>query len=453
MSASRLEVAIIALALFALGAASAVIVPPGQTPDEGFSFLRAYHVADGHFTPELIDGWGGGRFPPGVVRIVVESRRLVHHPEEKFTLAEWRELAALDDSGEPRAIAYYTAAPYTFVPYLPQAAGIRVARELGGGPLAAFYAGRFANLLFGTALVAVALALAPAGRRFLGLVALLPMTVHLFGSYAPEVGVIGASLLVPALVLRLALAERRPAWWELAAIVLAVAWVGATKPPYLPIAALVLAIPAARLGGWWKWSAFAATVFGVGGLVGAAGVELARPYYPDPHALFGYEASVRGQTRFVAEHPVGFAADAVRGTAVRAVPTYFRLFKLGWLDTPIDPVSAIAYTLVMALLAMAGRAELEARGRVPRWPAALFALGALVLTVFSLYVWCEPVGGRVAGIHGRYLLPLMPAGLFLAPGRVPRWLASPVAQRWLGGVTAGVVAVVALATVAARYYW
>ncbi|MBA3580583.1 MAG: DUF2142 domain-containing protein, partial [Gemmatimonadaceae bacterium] len=249
MRAGRVEVAVFTLAVLLAGAASALVVPPGQTPDEGLCFLRAYHVADGHHVPETFDGWGGGRFPPGVVRIVVAPHRMADHPEEKFTAADWRELAALDAGGELRVFTYFTAAPYTCVPFLPQAAGIRVARALGGGPLAAFYAGRVANLLFGTALVALSLAVAPAGRRFLGLVALSPMTIHLLGSHAPEVGVIGAALLIPAVVLRLTLADRRAAWWEVGVLVLAAAWVGASKPPYLPLAALVLAVPAARFGG------------------------------------------------------------------------------------------------------------------------------------------------------------------------------------------------------------
>jgi uncharacterized membrane protein len=449
MAAGRSEVVAVTAAVLVLGLASAAVVPPGQCPDEGFSFLRAYHVADGHLRPERFDGWGGGRFPPGVVRVVMDGWRMADHPDEKFTAADWQTLAELDESGPPQVVTYYTAAPYTFVPFLPQAAGVRVGRLLGG-PLAAFYAGRVANVLFGTALVALALGLAPAGRRFLGLVALLPMTAHLFGSYAPEVGVIGAGLLVPAVVLRLAVAARPAAWWELALVVAAVAWVGASKPPYLPVAALVLAVPPARLGGRAGWLGFAGVVCAVGGLVGAAGVEAARPYYPDPHVLFGYETSVRGQTRFARENPGAFARAFAEATVARAVPTYARLFKLGWLDTPIHPAAVAAYTAALALLAAAGRAEVP-RG-LPRWPAALAVGGGLVLTVFSLYVWCEPVGSRVAGLHGRYLLPLLPAALFLAPGRVPRWLASDAAQRRAAWGTAGVVAVVALATVARRYY-
>lgn len=451
--AGRFEVAVVTAAVLLLGAVSAAVVPPGQTPDEGSSFLRAYHVADGRLWPDVVDGWGGGWFPPGVVRLVESTVRLIDRPAEKFTAAEWRELAGLGWDGEPRAVAYQTAAPYTFVPYLPPAAGIRVGRALGLGPLGVFYAGRLANLLFGTALVAAALALAPAGRRFLGLVALLPMTVHLFGSYAPEVGVIGAALLVPAVALRLALATgRRAAAWELGVVGLAVAWVAACKPPYLPVAAFVLLVPAARFGGPLRRLGFAAVLAAGAGAVGLAGVEAARPYYPDPHTFFGTEASVRGQTAFVARHPERFAAACVTGLAGTAVPTYFRLFKLGWLDTPLDPLAVVLCSVALGLLAAAGRAELAAAGRVPRWPALLALLAALGLTTLSLYVWCAPVGSPSAVLHGRYLLPLLPAAVVLAPAFVPGFLTSVRAQRAVLGWAAGVMSAVALAAVVSRYY-
>lgn len=448
----RLEVVVVTAALLVFGSVSAVVVPPCQTPDEGFSFLRAYHVADGHLWPEMVGEWGGGRFPPAVVRIVHLSTRLIDHPNEKFTGAEWRETAALGWDGEPQPLGLLTAAPYTFVPYLPQAAGVRVGRAAGLGPLGVFYAGRFGNLLFGVALVAAALALAPVSRRFLGLVALMPMTVHLFGSHAPEVGVVGAALLVPAVVLRLALAaDRRAAWWELAVVMLAVVWVAACKPPYLPLTAFALAIPAARFGGQLRRAAFVAMLFAVGGAVGLAGIEAARPYYPDPHTIFGFEASVRGQTEFLKHHPERFATAFVEGIVVRGVPMYFRLYKLGWLDTAIDPVAVALYSVVLVLLAAAARAD-AAAVRVPRWPAALVVLGGLCLTSLSLYLWCTPIGGAVAGLHGRYLLPLVPAGLFLAPGRVPRALGSVRAQRALAAWAVGIMTAVTFAAVASRYY-
>src|SRR5438105_271529 len=102
MRGLRAEVVCVALGLLTFGALSALVVPPCQVPDEGYAFLRAYHVSDGYFLPELVDEWGGGAFPPAVVRIVETAAPLIGRPERKFTRDDWKTLANLDWSGEPR---------------------------------------------------------------------------------------------------------------------------------------------------------------------------------------------------------------------------------------------------------------------------------------------------------------------------------------------------------------
>jgi len=316
-----------------------------------------------------------------------------------------------------------------------------------------FYAGRFANLFFGVMLVGAALALAPVGRRFFTMIALLPMSVHVFGSYAPEVGAIGAALLIPALVLRIALAERRAAWWEVALLLAAIAWIAASKPPYLPIAAFLLAIPAARFGGKFHRVAFLALAIAVGGSVGMAAVEATRTCYPDPHTHFGAEVSVEQQTEFVKHNPERFAVAFAEAAVVRGVPTYFRLFKLGWLDVTIDPATIALFTMVLLLMAMAGHEELVTKQNLPCWPAALVAFGGMVLIVLSLYLWSTPVGSpAVEGMHGRYLLPLLPTALFLVPAWVPRYLKPEGAQRRLAWWATGIMTAIAFAAVVSRYY-
>ncbi|MDB5310490.1 MAG: Protein of unknown function rane [Gemmataceae bacterium] len=440
------------LALLAFGSAAAVGVPPCQAPDEGYNFLRAYHVASGHLRPELVDGWGGGRFPPAPVRVVELGGPLVGRPDRKFTPADRDVLASLDNGGELRVVAYPTAAPYTFVPFLPQAAGIGLARQRGLAPLATFYAGRFANLLFGTALVGLALTLAPVGRRFLGMVALMPMTVHLFGSYAPDVGVVGATLVLLALVFRLVAADgRRAAGWELAGLAAIAAGLAASKPPYLPLVVLVLAVPADRFGGPWRRSLVVGGLVATGLAVAAVGAHLTRPYYPDPNDLFGFPTSVRGQTEFVAAHPARFLEVFATTVGRQGFAACFRLYTLGWVDTPLDPVAVSCHALLLGLVGAAARAELKTRP--PRWPAVAGVGGGLVLVVLSMYLWCTPVGASTAlGLHGRYLLPLVPALPFLLPHQMGYIITSDRISRSVAGAAAVLILLTASGAVVTRYY-
>ena len=449
MAARRSEVVFVTLALLGFGTLSVATVPPGQAPDEAYSFLRAYHVASGHAWPEPVGAWGGGNFPRSATRVVDVAAPLIGRPDRKFTRSDWDALAERDVREEWQPASYPTAAPYTCVPYLAPAAGIRIAWALDLPPLGIFYAGRLANLLLGTAIVALALALAPIGRRFLGLVALMPMTVHLFGSYAPEVGVIGAALVIASLVQRLGIAERAVATWEVGLLALAMTWIGACKPPYLPLALLILTVPAGRFGGPLRRGAVVAAILSAGLAVTALGVELSRPYYPDPHTFLGPVASVREQSRELAAHPERFPGLFVGAAVVRGGPTYHRLYVLGWLDTRLNPGIVVLHTLVLMLLAAAARAEMANHVRLSRWPAMLAAAGAFALVVLSMYLWCTPVGGStVVGIHGRYLLPLLPAAVILAPAcRI-----SSGVQRLIAVGAALIVLSVAAVAVIQRYY-
>jgi hypothetical protein len=182
------------------------------------------------------------------------------------------------------------------------------------------------------------------------------------------------------------------------------------------------------------------------------GVELSRPYYPDPHTFFGAEVSMREQTRGVAARPGRFL-EGVGGAVACGGPTYHRLYVLGWLDTRLTPTAVVLHTLVLAWLAVASRSEVCGVVRLPRWPAALAVTGAMGLVLLSLYLWCTPVGSpTVAGVHGRYLLPLLPAALLLAPGVAPRLIPSPRVQEIVAAWAAGVAPAVAAAAVVERYY-
>src|SRR5207253_110900 len=105
-------------------------------------------------------------------------------------------------------------------------------------------------------------------------------------------------------------------------------WIGACKPPYVPLALLVFAVPADRFGGKLRRAAIAGTILAVGIVVAAVASHLSRPYYPDPNNYFGFPVSVREQSQSLIAHPERVAEAFVRTIVARGVPTYFRLYSL-----------------------------------------------------------------------------------------------------------------------------
>ncbi len=97
--------------------------------------------------------------------------------------------------------------------YLPQALGIRLARNAGANFYTMLRQARTFNLIFYLLLAVLAVALAPAALRgLLACIALLPMPLQLAGSLSPDASVLGMVFCYTALCLRLR--TKKAVWWE-----------------------------------------------------------------------------------------------------------------------------------------------------------------------------------------------------------------------------------------------
>ena len=132
--------------------------------------------------------------------------------------------------------------------YLPQALGIRLARNAGANFYAMLRQARTFNLIFYLLLAVLAVALAPAALRgLLACIALLPMPLQLAGSLSPDASVLGMVFCYTALCLRLR--TKKAVWWEKILLIALGGAVGPAKAIYLPVVLLCFIIPADNLGG------------------------------------------------------------------------------------------------------------------------------------------------------------------------------------------------------------
>ena len=113
--------------------------------------------------------------------------------------------------------------------YLPQALGIRLARNAGANFYTMLRQARTFNLIFYLLLAVLAVALAPAAvRGLLACIAMLPMPLQLAGSLSPDASVLGMVFCYTALCLRLR--TKKAVWWEK---ILLIALGGAVGPTRL----------------------------------------------------------------------------------------------------------------------------------------------------------------------------------------------------------------------------
>lgn len=426
--------------------------PPFQVPDEPAHFYRAYAVSEGQ--PWAVRGPEGlgARLPASIQELGTGLRGdLPFHPKRKVRPGTIRRAFRVPLETERRVfVDYRTSAQFTLVPYLPQAAGIAVARAFGAPPLGLLYAARVANLLVATALVLLALRGLPSYRWLTAMLALTPMAVFLRGSASADALGTAVAFLLAGTVARLAWGEEEPRGWKDVAVLAACcAALCLSKPVYVPLALLALLIPPARLPGGRRAPALLLL-----GLVTAAAFGLAMGTARAVDIPVRLDAAVdrEGQIRDALADPLrvaGIVAEDYLRQGDRYVAQV--VGQLGWLDANLPRPLLWGYTLLLGLLALFDTRRTVAVLPWQRVLLAVASLAVLALVSASQYAAWTPHGADyVEGIQGRYFLPLVPAAAWMlhtrrfgtGPARLDRVLP------WLGALSLAV----AFWTVVRRYY-
>jgi hypothetical protein len=445
-----------------LGVFLAGTVPLGHIADEPAHLMRAdglrRGVLVGHREPvRMPDGRTlprpGMAVDPVLLTLVTLQPR-PNDPAPRAITAEMVEQArAMRWHAAPTFMDLAFIASYMPVFYLPGAAALEAARLAGLPPFQAFILVRLANLAGFAAMGALALRLARRGRMLLFCTLSLPMTLSLAASASQDGLMIAAIALAAALLSRVAegvpfaRVSRAPSYWLAAALLAGFAM---AKPPYLPVAGLLL-LPLATGGAPFDWREFGRRL-GVVALIGLLVVgwmALSLHYTSAPRLLDPYEAG----PLWPGPSPARFTGTDVAAQlhVLLAAPRRFVTLPLysiwhghhtfleavgvlGWLNLEL-PDSL--YRLWAAALAAAALADLLAAGKEapPRsgWLQPLLLLGLVALAFLGVYlsqylVW-TPVGlPFIGGPQGRYLLPFIPLLALAVPRpRLPgRRLLRPV---------------------------
>jgi uncharacterized membrane protein len=405
----------VALLVALCGLVSALLLPPLRAPDETVHFWRAYDLAQGNLqASERLGEWGATHLPISLVRFDRRCNRL-NRVEERVSAKDVpSELRLPLDVDCRQTVSLMMANMYTFVPYIPQAAGIFVARAWGAGPLLLCYAGRLSNLAFAVILAYWAIRVMPFFRLVVGAIILLPITVHQFASLSADASAMGTALLLTALLLRIALDPAfvvRP--WIVALLCGLALWLTLCKVPYATILLLYLGIPARRFGGARNYLALGGALVLLVLAGNAYCCFLGNTFVARDHILPG--VSVDNQVAFMRANPLHFVS-VCGATIARDYWHWLEMLGvLGCLDAPLHYRVLWAYLYVVAALALAEPSPgivLPFRFRL-LGPLAFFLCIGLVLA--ALYVLWTGVGEPIVqGFQGRYLVPVLPLCLLVA---------------------------------------
>lgn len=396
--------------------------PPFQVADEYLHFYRAFQISERQWIAQQQAGdcFGysqyfeketclGGKLPKSLLTTVRESSSvdLRFHPERKQDIRDIIAASKIPLNSEDRIfIKFNTTGLHAPIPYLPQAMGISIGKNLNLPPLIIFYLGRVSNLAIWLLLSGLALKITPIGKLLLLLLLLTPMSLFQASSLSADALTNGISFLWIAIVLKLSL-DRHISISGNHIIVLSILAIMLclSKLAYFPLLLLLFLIPIEKFKSFKRYSLAIALI----GIASASAILtwssiVDRIYVPLSSGIFPSR-----QIEFILDFPLEFIATIWRTFSQEGI-NYLHQFVgvLGWIDTPLPWLLIVSYFIAVSIATLGeNHQNIEISFKYKLGILAILVIGAIVLSSLA-YLW-NPLGAKtIGGLQGRYFIPFSP---------------------------------------------
>lgn len=375
-----------------------------NAPDESHHFYRAFEISMGHMVSDMNENQTrGGRelpldtdFSPGKWQSFIEDRDARISENTKF-------------------FGFSNTALYAPVSYIPQAAGILLARTVTDRLAIITYAGRFANWLCVTMILYVAMKLLPFGKEFLALVLLMPMNLHEAFSLAPDAMVVAVSVLMVAYVMHLRYVQKT----QLTKIQIGLLYVLALlislyKIVYLPFCLIYLLIPKERFGSIRKMTIHAVVIAGSVVISSLVWLELCDKF------LTHVGANGTLQMASILHHPINYCVTIFRTYSVYTLQLLQQMVgaALGQLNVSTNAILVFAYLFLLFSKTHYNFKNIQDKAIIiEKSIFAVVIMVVILLTSTSLYIQWTYVGqNTIIGLQGRYFIALLLPFYFFVTG-------------------------------------
>lgn len=385
-----------------------ITIPPFQVPDESVHFKRVYKLSTFDiFQTETKNGMVGDYMPSNLDSTAQHVSYLSFKPYNKITKKAILEEFKHKINYNHEEFIYNSASNYFYFSYIPQFPVMVVLRLFDASIMTILYVGRFASLIFFLLFVYYAIKITPFGKYIMLVLALLPNTLQIAGSYSSDNCSNTLTFLAIAIALYLSQNinidfRQRKVWLYL--IICAV--IGVIKPIYFPVAFLGLIVPITNFNkksNFWLFNAIAIFVCLLTTGIWTYLISTLNKV-PVEFAETGVDAMV--QIIKLITNPLGVLLVAKKTFA------YFWSFYwqgsvgiLGYLDTMLKPW---IYTTLYFLLFGVAILDRNLKEKINIFRSMyVTAIGlAIIFGAFlGLYIYSPTNAEIVSGIQGRYFVP------------------------------------------------
>lgn len=381
-----------------------VTMPTFKNHDEYYHWLKAYEVSQGTLITPQEDGIQGSVMPEGVSKVFPTDWT-------KLDYQMMKELLDVKLNEDNKGILNpETAAVYSFVQYIPQATGIALARLVTDNVYLITYGGRIVNMIFALLVLYFAIKLMPFGKKLLLIPAMIPIAIEGFTSLSPDSMTISVAFFYIAYILHLAFGKKEQLGIKEKVILLISSIIIALcKIVYIPLVGLILIIPKEKFKNQENKNKILnfCVIAGIAVLINLVWLAISSRYL----STFR-EGDSKIQVLLALQNPILYIQNVLYTFNLNSSNYLLSLFgaDLGWGEL-IKLYSVVPYAF-LGIYLFTSITDNELKDKFKKYQIVwitLVILAIVGLVFTSLYVQWTTVGQTsIAGIQGRYFLPILP---------------------------------------------
>lgn len=402
-----------------IGLIMIVITPPFQTPDEDSHFKKAYVMAYGDFIPKIEDGKLGFYISKSMVADINNKISIIGNRDEKVSYSE----LILDDRlpsdyGDKDFVTFSTAGSLPIAHIIP-AIGIFIGRILakitqGGYASITYliYFARFANLIFYTAMVGIAIKISPVLKKTILAIGIMPMTLYLAASVSYDCLINACVILSTAIIFKLLFDNTYMlSYYNMAILAVLASCILLIKLNYGLIFLLLFFIPQNKFVGIKEYLRKAGLFLLM--VIGVCFV-FRLPLFFVSGSLESSKSLAGQQLNYILANPLSFF-KATNKTICENINFFVAgtVGLFGLIDTYLPSFVTYLYLFIVIIIGLSDAFTSDVvMGKCLRLAMFIIPLVSILLVFFAMYWTWTPnqlgVGAdTVSGVQGRYFIPMM----------------------------------------------
>ncbi|MBQ3474593.1 MAG: DUF2142 domain-containing protein [Bacilli bacterium] len=379
-----------------------VIFPIGQIPDENTHYLRSYAISEGYIVSDVNDkGVGSAYLPDNVLNNFYGGEKNHSYSEVAKNIFE------KSDNLEKKKYYFSNTSLYNFIIYVPQTTGILMGKILHLPPLMIAYLARLFNFATYILLLYFAIKLIPFLKKYVMLVALLPISLQEGVSLSPDALAISLSLLFVSLILYYRYEYKEKISNKKYTLLLTLSTIlSLCKIVYIPILLLLLLIPQERFKSKKDKYIKVFLLIMICVIINGAWTIFATRYLNESNP--GVNSS--DQVKYILTSPFNYIGVMLKTTKEHYTEFLHQVFgkDLGALNISTYKLYPIISGSILLVLSFICSIKNKIKNNKERIIYLFIPITIILLIFTSLYVQWTPLKNDVIiGIQGRYFIPIL----------------------------------------------